>query len=483
LAEIEQPVNIAIIGGGFCGIITAMHLLRHDKTGLHVHIINNGSAFGKGVAYSPHTCNLLLNVPNGRMGAFADRPADYLDWLHKKYPGQDNSTSSFSTRQQYGEYLCELWDDAINNIPPGNAVTVYDDTADDITGTGDQLQIQLRHGGIITAGKVVLATGNAKPRLPNGIHPSFTKNKRYFADPWQNDCVSNIDGDILLIGNGLTTADTIIGLIENGFERTIYSVSPHGYRLQPWVEDKMPYTGFSFADLPAGKISLHQLLKAFNKHRKIANAASQSVYPVIDSLRPHIQKLWLGFDLYEKQRFLKYLKPYWEKVRHRLPVAMHQKINSLRSDSRFQPYKGQIVSVKEAGNVIEVLLNCDGELKTVRVQRIINCTGPAPDIRHQENILLNNLVQKGLIAPGPCGLGINAGHKTGNVINPDGVQQANLYVAGSNLKGVLWETTAVPELRLQAQNLARHIIAAVSTKNRRVFEAVETNSQAGILST
>jgi len=467
----ELPVNIAIIGGGFCGIVTAVHLLRHNKTGIHLHIINKGPAFGKGVAYDPHTCSLLLNVPNGRMSAFADKPDDFIDWLNANYPNQDNSPTTFSTRRQYGEYLLETWNEALNNIPLCNSVTVYDDLADNITEIDDVLQIHLRQHPAIIADAVILATGNAKPRVPNGIHPSFTKSKHYFADPWKSPCITNTtDSDVLIIGNGLTTADTIIGLVENGYQQTIHSVSPHGYRLNPWVDDKAPYTAYSFSGLPSERISLYQLLKTFNKHRRIANNSGQSIYPLIDSLRPHIQRIWLHFTTREKQQFIRHLKPYWEKVRHRLPVDMHQKIDVLRKSGLFQPCKGSIISVKELNGVCEVVLNCSGELKTIRVSRIINCTGPDPDITRQGNALLNNLVQKETIIQGPCGMGINADHKTGRVIAAGNFHKTNLYVIGSNLKGVLWESTAVPELRVQAQNIAEVIINGIEVRRRHVVE-------------
>src|ERR1700744_808290 len=216
-----------------------MHLLRYNKPALHLHIINKGAAFGKGVAYDPHTHNLLLNVPNCRMSAFADQPDSYLNWLNTTYPYQHHSPTSFSTRKQYGGYLTELWNEALNNIPLCHSVTVYNDIAEDITETSDALHIRLHHKPDIKADAVVLATGNAKPRVPNGIPPFFTKNSHYFANPWEKGCAENIDeGDVLIIGNGLTTADTVIGLIGAGFEQTIHSVSPKGYILNPWVEDK-----------------------------------------------------------------------------------------------------------------------------------------------------------------------------------------------------------------------------------------------------
>jgi len=132
---------------------------------------------------------------------------------------------------------------------------------------------------------------------------------------------------------------------------------------------------------------------------------------------------------------------------------------------------GYLTSVKESGNGLEVVLSCNGQLKQLKVQRIINCTGPAADIGKSGNILLQNLSEKGLITPGPCGLGINAEAESGKVITADGTQKNNLFVIGGNLKGVLWESTAVPELRLQAQKLAQHIS---STKNNQYVPVVET---------
>ncbi len=43
-----------------------------------------------------------------------------------------------------------------------------------------------------------------------------------------------------------------------------------------------------------------------------------------------------------------------------------------------------------------------------------------------------------------------------------------MFTLGSNLRGVLWESNAVPELRVQAQNLAGTIVSVIK-------EHAETN--------
>jgi uncharacterized NAD(P)/FAD-binding protein YdhS len=68
------------------------------------------------------------------------------------------------------------------------------------------------------------------------------------------------------------------------------------------------------------------------------------------------------------------------------------------------------------------------------------------------------MAQAGMITPGPFDLGINTYPDDCSVIKASGERLTNLFVIGSNLKGMLWESTAVPELRVQAQKLATHII-------------------------
>jgi len=480
ITETDKPVHIAIIGGGFCGVLTAIHLLRDNRLHLHIHLINKGSALAKGVAYDPHTASLLLNVPNGKMSAFPDDPDHFMRWLSGTFladgPDKDKLATAFSPRQHYGQYLTQLWNTALHEHDANKRVTLYNDTADDIITDGGLVHIQLQNHAALTADITILATGNAQPRLPTGIDPSLTKSKYYFANPWKKDCIEGLDAenDILIIGNGLTMADTVVGLMEKGFGQTIHTISPHGYRLNACAEDIIPYTAFSFAGIAAHEMELYNLFKTFNKHRKLALKLNQSVYPLIDSLRPHIQKIWMGFGLREKQQFIKYLKPFWEKVRHRLPVQMHRQLNAMAAKGKLITHKGYIVSIEEQGDKIDVTLNTNGQLKSFKVQRVINCIGPETDINKPGNKLLNNLAKKGLIAQGPCGMGINACAEDGSVISlgttTKQAHQPNLYVIGSNLKGMLWESTAVPELRVQAKKLAQQILSGIYARQAQAVE-------------
>ena len=56
-------------------------------------------------------------------------------------------------------------------------------------------------------------------------------------------------------------------------------------------------------------------------------------------------------------------------------------------------------------------------------------------------------------------LGIKANTETFQIIRSDGKPHTNLYTIGSNLKGELWESTAVNELREQSEKLAERLKA------------------------
>ncbi|SEV89842.1 Uncharacterized NAD(P)/FAD-binding protein YdhS [Chitinophaga sp. YR573] len=461
--RMKEPLNITIIGGGFCGIMTAINLMKDDTLPLHIHIVNKGYPIAKGVAYAPHTSSLLLNVPNGRMSAYTDIPDHYVQWLKANALfSNDEIATAFSTREQYGNYLSSLWEDAIKEKGANTAITIYDDYAYDIIEDGDLLHIHLKESPVLTTDLVILATGNAKPRFPFNINSSFRNSKHYFGNPWKKDCIENLntENDVLIIGNGLSMVDTVIGLTENGFAQNIHTVSPHGYQLKPWKGSTPPYRDINFLTTILNQnFGLRTLVTSMNRHRKIADTLGQSVYSMIDVLRPHTQKIWQSLSIKERNRFIKYLNHIWGSIRHRLPDEMHAFI---KEHKKLIIHRGHIVDVSMAGDQVKVTLSDSGSLKHLLVQRVINCTGPETNIQLSENELLRNLEKRGLISADVFHLGINAHPQYGNVMMSNDNCKHNLFVIGNHLKGVLWESAAIPELRMQTEALSKYLITKYS---------------------
>jgi uncharacterized NAD(P)/FAD-binding protein YdhS len=96
--------------------------------------------------------------------------------------------------------------------------------------------------------------------------------------------------------------------------------------------------------------------------------------------------------------------------------------------------------------------------RSLRVAKVINCTGPRTDYSKYQHPLLIHLLARGLIDHDPLALGINA-LPTGEVLRYRGGPVGWLYTLGAPLKGVAWESTAVPEIRAQAKMVAEKLLA------------------------
>ena len=88
--------------------------------------------------------------------------------------------------------------------------------------------------------------------------------------------------------------------------------------------------------------------------------------------------------------------------------------------------------------------------------------------RRIESSLLASLFVQGLAKPDVLALGLDV-DADGALIGHDGHLSKNLFALGPVRKGCLWETTAVPEIRRQAGDLAEHIanrLAHIRVANR-----------------
>jgi uncharacterized NAD(P)/FAD-binding protein YdhS len=97
------------------------------------------------------------------------------------------------------------------------------------------------------------------------------------------------------------------------------------------------------------------------------------------------------------------------------------------------------------------------ESETIRVARVINCTGPSKDIRTGASGLVRVLLEQGFARPRPLALGLDVA-ESGALIDRDDLEDERLLPIGPMLKAQLWETTAVRELRCQARDLADRIL-------------------------
>jgi len=463
----DKPV-IAIVGGGFCGALTLAQLCRQSSIPLSIRLINKENPAGRGIAFSSYNASHLLNVAAAKMSAFPDDPGHFVKWVCDKPAYQqfhlENLGELFLPRVIYGHYLEELLEYQLKNLPAWIDVSIVSDEVIDITCTDKGNEVFLKNGSPFLADKVILATGNFVPANPSIVNKSFyEKGKAYFPDPWKENAVSDAAGckHILIIGTGLTMVDNVLSLIEKGFEGKITAVSTKGFF--PLSHKKTaPYT----AMLPEMNASfpLVRLYHIFKKHIREVLAGGVTGEVVVDAVRPLTQEIWINLSLKEKKSFMQHLRHLWGVARHRLPADIHQRMTELMKQGKLEIVAGRLYDMEQVnGSLIKagIRLRRSGELLHLEADRVINCTGPQMDIRKIDNDLIRNLISRGLLCPDEMYLGMQA-FPDGTLVNAEAVPSNVLFTLGSNLKGILWESTAVPELRVQAKNLARMIISQLS---------------------
>jgi uncharacterized NAD(P)/FAD-binding protein YdhS len=119
-----------------------------------------------------------------------------------------------------------------------------------------------------------------------------------------------------------------------------------------------------------------------------------------------------------------------------------------------QLHAASIESVEGNGPQIRVHLSRG---KTLTGDLVINATGPQPRFSATSSVLLQNLLRRGLVTPDEMemGLRVDVDH---TIIARDGKRSKMLLALGPLLRGTLWETIAVPELRVQARRVAQTIL-------------------------
>jgi uncharacterized NAD(P)/FAD-binding protein YdhS len=126
-------------------------------------------------------------------------------------------------------------------------------------------------------------------------------------------------------------------------------------------------------------------------------------------------------------------------------------------------HRGRVRSIVDINPGLEVTFLDRSTMRdrTVRVAYAVNCTGPECNYQKLKSPLVVNLLARGLIRPDPLFIGLDTA-PGGAVIDYLDAPSANIFTLGSTAKGRLFETTAVPELRVQARELAMRLCEDLS---------------------
>jgi len=139
-----------------------------------------------------------------------------------------------------------------------------------------------------------------------------------------------------------------------------------------------------------------------------------------------------------------------------VPPATDDAVAELRASGRYVSLQGAIVGASDEREGILIEYRTRGELRRLQVASVVNCTGPNGDLSSNPDRLIRALLERGLIRPDALHLGLDA-TRYGEAIDSEGLADERLLAIGPLLRGILYETTAVPEIAEQALAIAHRV--------------------------
>ncbi|MDR7274950.1 FAD/NAD(P)-binding protein [Catenuloplanes atrovinosus] len=307
----------------------------------------------------------------------------------------------FRPRRAYGDHL--------RAILAGTPVELRTDRAVRI---GPGPVVHLARGRPVRATDVVLALGPPRPAVPAFVagHPELVP------DPWAPGALDAIDPDrpVVIAGTGLTAVDVALTLLRRNRAAPVVMVSRRG--LLPRVHEAVRPEPAPVGELVARARSPRSLVRGI---RELAARHPGGWQAVVDAVRPHANALWAAASDADRERFLRHCARHWDVHRHRMPPAVAADLARFRDSGALLV---RTVAGFDRGNA-----------------QVVSAAGPGR-LPEAADPLIGALIADGLARAGPYGLGLDVA--------------APLWVVGPLRRGRLWETTAIPEIRDQAEEVA-----------------------------
>jgi len=445
-------MTYAIIGGGLSGALCIIELMRNAKNPLTINLFEkNSNQLFKGVAYSSSLSHQLLNVPASHMSVLHDQPDHFINWYEKRVNSIDRD--SFVSRHIFGSYVAETLRATVSSFPEHKLNIVHENVVDVKRDTKGYSVITKKDISFF-ANSVILCTGNFPPSDVVGISEQILKYEKYVSHPWSGFKIQSIDNndEVLLIGSGLTMVDQVLSLIKNGHQGQITVISRRGFLPLTHGQTK----AIEFNALPdLNESDINNVLRWFRNELKNAAIQDTDWRSVVNALRDFTTPIWSALSTESKQRFLRHLRPFWEIHRHRIPVESSQKLVQLIQSGQLNIRPGRVRDTSIMNGKIMVGIKPKGKenLEYFQTDWIINCTGPQANYRKIKSELFENLFKSGLAEIDELNLGIKT-DLNGRLLNDQNHVFENIFVVGPPAKGILWECTALREIRKQAVQLA-----------------------------
>ncbi len=461
---------VGIVGGGFTGAAVALHLADAlgPDTAARIIVFEPRERLGAGLAYDTAEPVHRINVPAGRMSLHLDDPEHFSRWLAETGALADDPEAltanglAFPRRAEFGRYASAQLAPLLASGRVEHRRTRVTDIVP--KGEGWSVRTQDRHETEVDI--LVLAVSHPSPALPRALK-HLAGQPKLIADATKPDALSPIDSEdrVLVIGNGLTSADVIAALRRRGHRGPITAISRRGLRSRGHPKaPQEPYGDFLASPAPTASRLLHRA------RLEIAAAARAGLswHAVLDTLRSQAQAIWAGLPIAERRRIVRHLRPFWDVHRFRIAPQVEQALDEAVAEGSLSILAASVVAIghSEDGFHVDLRKRHDTEPVAFDVDAVVVTTGPGHGGILQSQPFLSALAERGLLTLCPTGLGI-LNDADARAVTTAGDRLDTLLIAGPLARGTVGELMGLPQVTEHAVLVAGEVANALSAATIR----------------
>jgi uncharacterized NAD(P)/FAD-binding protein YdhS len=506
MEESRNPLQIAIIGAGFSGVVIAsqivMQRMAQPASELDRELLNKHGGLRPiaitlyepeevgGTPYRDARPEHPTNIPIGRMSAFTNNNKHLMEWLNEK---ADKTTwpeewwnkrwtaSDFLPRRLYRLYIQSLLDE-LRQYALFTGATVklaqaelahleIDESelralltlAEPHQGEDAVLAaIERGAGNTEEADLVVLATGHVDAPLPSFVEESAASSPSLITNIYKQHKRFQSIGQsesVLIVGTGLGAMDALRTLARQTHQGPVYLCSRHGQMHHLYPEDHKPGRYQPDVDIERNTLAnVHtadELKNWLDGHLSKGEEEKIESEYVLQALQELMADCFKAMEDAEQREFLHQYGGWLNAKRIGMPPDMEQIFEKL--DARIITMQAK--SLTHENNTFQLTGNhsANGLSTGIYADHAILATGLHTDYARHAPDWLKELMDQGTVVPHHLGMGLDVIHETGQVVNSEGRRSRVLYAIGPMRLGTTFENTGmlgvgqgVPELRRQA---------------------------------